>query len=373
MIKILHIARPVGGVGVYIQLLSKFLENEKFSNILICNKKEKIIPIKNNLGEDIEKYHVNLKREINPFKDLQCLKEIIRIVKDKKPDVIHCHSAKSGILGRLAGAYLGVPTLYTPHAYSYLSTDSIVKRNIYMLIEKVFKFLPSKTLCCSKSEEYRTIYDLGFDTKKVLLWNNCIEDISHKVSNTFDCKLPKNYICTIGRPSYQKNTELLINTLFEIKKEKKDIHLVILGVGLYSPSLDAVKKLIEQKSLNDNVTLIEWIDREDALDILKKSNLYISTSRYEGLPYAVIEALALGKPCIVTDVDGNKDLVENEFNGFIVKENVQEIAKQTMILIEDENKMKIMGNNSYLLFQEKFSIIQNIELLEKIYTKIKKS
>ncbi|CAL2090774.1 Glycosyltransferase, family GT4 [Tenacibaculum sp. 190524A02b] len=372
MIKILHIARPVGGVGVYIQLLSKFLEKESFSNVMICNKKEKIIPIKNNLGEDIEKYHVNLKREINPSNDLQCLKEIIRIVKDKKPDVIHCHSAKSGILGRLAGAYLGIPTLYTPHAYSYLSTDSTIKRNVYILIEKIFKFLPSKTLCCSESEKRRTIEDLGFNIEKVLLWNNSIENVSVRLHDNFEYKLPLNYICTIGRPSYQKNTELLIETIFEVKKEVKNIHLVILGVGFYSPSLDNVKKMINEKELNNNVTLIEWVERDKALGILRKSDLYISTSRYEGLPYAVIEAIALGKPCVVTDVDGNKDLVKDGFNGFVVKENVNEIARGIISLNEDDKRRNIMGKNSKVFFDKNFSMENNIELLRNIYRKIKK-
>ncbi|WP_435260852.1 glycosyltransferase [Tenacibaculum sp. nBUS_03] len=371
MIKILHIAKPIGGVGVYIQLLTKHLKAEEFCNVLLCNKEDKITTFKNSSEENIQTFHINLNREIKLLSDIKCLIDIIKKIRKIKPDIIHCHSAKAGILGRLVGAYLKIPTLYTPHAYSYLSTNSKFKIYTYKQIEKAFKFFPSKTLCCSLSERNRTLDDLKFKEINVLLWNNSIEDVSDLAVNETENCLPKKYICTIGRPSYQKNTELLINAIFEIKQQQKDIHLVVLGVGFYSPSLVKIKELIKKKNLESNITLVEWLEREKALSILRKADLYISTSRYEGLPYAVIEALALGKPCVVTNVDGNKDLIENNFNGFKVKKEKNEIVDKVFTLINNEKEIERMGLNSRKHFEKKFNIKNNISLLEEIYKSMK--
>ncbi len=81
-----------------------------------------------------------------------------------------------------------------------------------------------------------------------------------------------------------------------------------MGVGYHSGELDNVMQLIDQLDLKQNVTLLPWTSREDVFNVIKKARVYVSTSRYEGMPYSVIEAMALGKPCIVSDCDGNSTL-----------------------------------------------------------------
>ncbi|SNR17703.1 glycosyltransferase [Tenacibaculum jejuense] len=365
MTKIVHIARPVAGVGIYINLLYKYIDHITFNNILLCNEKDQIIDIKSLTNKSIKTYHVNLKREINIINDYKCLIDIIKHLKKIKPNVIHCHSAKAGILGRIAGAYLGIPTLYTPHAYSYLSATTKKKQKKFKRIEQLFNLFPAKTLACSTSEYNRTINDLKFNAKKALLWNNAIENNFNL--QAFEDKLPSNFICSIGRPSYQKNTQLLIHSFFELKKRIPNIHLVILGAGHFSPELEAVNYLIQKLNLNESITIIPWLERAKTLYILKLAKLYISTSRYEGLPYAVIEAIALSKACVVTNVDGHKDLIEDKVNGFLVNENPLEISKKIVEILLNNNLRESMENASKKIYEQKFNINKNISLLEKIY------
>ncbi|WP_170245878.1 glycosyltransferase [Tenacibaculum adriaticum] len=369
MIKIVHIAKPIGGVGVYIQLLSKYLNANKYLNIIVCNEKDNNIELKNSVGEELEKYHINIQREISIINDIKVLIKLIRVLKRIKPNLIHCHSAKAGILGRLAGIYLKIPVLYTPHAFSYLSTESKLKAIFYKFVEKLFRLTPAKTLACSQSEYKRAIKDLKFQKNKVLLWNNSVEETTIKTKSKLPEKLPSQFICTIGRPSYQKNTELLINAIHMAKKSIKNIHLVILGVGLYSPSLEYIKNQIKKLDLDSNITLVEWLPREESLSILQKSLFYISSSRYEGLPYAAIEALMLSKACVLTNIDGNKDLVEDTKNGFLVGENEVELATAIVRLYYNTellDKMSVASKQKFIL---EFDIKNNIQVLEKIYTK----
>jgi len=370
MIKIAHIANPVAGVGLYVSLLARHLNNKKFKNIIIGDLNEGAIEVKDSLDENTPLYHIKLDREIKLINDIKGLFRIIKLLKELKPDIIHCHSAKAGILGRMAGAYLKTPTLYTPHAYSYLSTKSIVKKKVFKSIEKLFRFLPSKTLACSTSEYNRTISDLKVNKKKVYLWNNSIEDgINLETEKAFN-HLPEKFICSIGRPSYQKHTELLVKMIIEVKKTTPNIHLVILGIGFYSPSLEKINNLIKTNSLDKNITLIPWLNRTETMSILNKSQLYVSSSRYEGLPYSIIEALELSKPCVVTNVDGNKDLIQNSFNGFLVEQEANMMAQRVTELLENKELLEQLSMNARKSFEKNYNISKNIKSLERIYLSI---
>ncbi|CAA0167982.1 glycosyltransferase [Tenacibaculum maritimum] len=369
MIKIIHIARPLGGIGVYIDLLSKNIDNNTFSNSIICNTKEKGIDIKNANEKSITKFHVNLIREISPINDIKCFFKIINILQKEKPTIVHCHSAKAGVLGRFAAIVLKIPVVYTPHAYSFLSTKSKLKKQLFKGVESLFRFFNVNTIACSASEYHRAIYDVGLKKEKVYVWNNSIE-YPIKAKNNSNFILPNEFICSIGRPSYQKNTELLIKSIAKIRQKISTVHLVILGVGLYSPLIKDIEALIKKYALEKNITLVPWCDRLETMDILKKCQIYTSTSRYEGLPYSVIEALALSKPCVVTNVDGNKDLVKNNFNGFLVSENEGEIAKKIIQLLKDKTTRTLFAQNAHEDFLKNYSIQNTIHKLENIYKTI---
>jgi glycosyltransferase involved in cell wall biosynthesis len=367
MIKILHIAKPVSGVGVYIQLLSKYLNSNKFQNEIILNNSDNNIEILDTHGHKIKSYHLKLEREVSFFKDVFVLFQMVRIMKKNRPDVIHCHSAKAGILGRIAGSILKIKTIYTPHAYSYLSTASKEKKMVLRSIEKFFGYFSCYTLTCSYSEYIRATEDLKIDKKKVFIWNNSIENELTLKSSRYSKNLAEEYICSIGRPCYQKNTELMIKAILIAKESIGNVHLVILGVGFYSPSLEKIKKFIEENNLSQNITLIPWLEREESLDILNNSLFYISSSRYEGLPYAVIEALALKKPCILTNVDGNKDLVTNDYNGFLVAQEPRVLAARILEMYSNRKRLAMMSRNSRSKFEKFYQINKNIKSLENLY------
>jgi glycosyltransferase involved in cell wall biosynthesis len=366
MIKILHIARPLSGVGIYIKLLCKNIDNEQFSNVLVCNLNEEIIIPQNKNGLEIPLHHINIFREVTIFKDIKLIFKLIQIVKKENPDIIHCHSAKPGIVGRIVGLILRKKTFYTPHAYSYLSSDSKFNKRLFFFLEKVFGLTNTYTLACSNSEYLRAINDLKISKNKVLVWNNSIEK-NILFNEEPIVKISNKYICTIGRPSYQKNTELLLDAIKKVKESIPDIQLIILGVGHYSPSLNYVVNFIKKNELKNNIKLIPWLDRSDALTILKNCHLYISTSRYEGLPYSVIEALSLSKPCVLTNVDGHKDLVKDGFNGYLTTNNFLDISNKIITIYNDSDLQKNMGINSKKMFENYYSIENNIKELENIY------
>src|SRR5690606_3452684 len=176
----------------------------------------------------------------------------------------------------------------------------------------------------SESERQRGLKEVGYDQSKALLFNNsilpiCLNDEDYK-SPVDSMKIPDEFICTVGRPSYQKNIEMMIEVVKVLHEKGCKLHLIVLGVGEYSPNIGAVESLIKKYGLEKNITLVKWMERSEVFKIIKKSKLYISTARYEGLPYSIIESLSLGKACVVTNSDGNRDLIQDSVNGYVVEE-----------------------------------------------------
>lgn len=367
-VKVAHVLNCVGGVDVYLRLILTNIDNTRFSTIIIHGQSDTKTPFLNKDKTPVKSYTTTIVRNISLINDLRAVYYLYKILKIEKPSIIHVHSAKGGIIGRVAGMILGIKVIYTPHAFSYLSAESKIKKRIFLSIEKLFSMGNCIVLATSKSEKNRAIKEVGYKSENAIVFNNSINAITSVKDLTIKKTWPDEYICTVGRPSYQKNIELMLAVFNEVRKER-NIHLVIMGVGHHSSNLEGVKRLIVELNLQDSVTLIDWTDRENIFHIISKSKFYISTSRYEGLPYSVIEALALSKACIVSNCDGNNDLIENGYNGYVIEnEKKDEYAQKINLLLSDDLLLEKLSQNALISFNEHYNIKKNIPNLESIYT-----
>jgi glycosyltransferase involved in cell wall biosynthesis len=371
-IKIAHILHSIGGVDTSVRLIVKNINLERFDNIIIHGKQDTKNAFLDFKNKPVREYRTSILRDISLINDLKSIFQTYRYLKKERPDIIHAHSAKGGIIGKIVGLFLGIKTLYTPQAFSYLSAQNKFKRIIFLTLERIFANKNSVLLASSNSEKTRGIEEIGYKIDKALVFNNCIEPISSLKPLTINKEWPTEYICTVGRPSYQKNIELMIRVLFEVKKKQK-IHLVIMGVGPVSGQLESVKKLIIELDMSNEITLLNWTERSDVFTIIKESKFYISTARYEGMPYSIIESLALSKPCIVSDCDGNRDLIVDGYNGFLIDKNDIDYFKEMIVkLLNNQVLLDQFSKNAYDSFVNNYDIKKNIKELESVYLKYSK-
>jgi len=367
MTKVAHILHSVGGVDVSLRLITENINSEEFENIIIHGIKDTNVDFIDQNNTILKSYKTSIYREINVINDLKAIIQTYKILKKERPDIIHAHSAKGGIIGRLMGFLFKTNVFYTPQAFSFLSTENNFKRKIYLFIERLFTNKYSYLLASSNSEKERGVKNKIFNKDKALLYNNSIADIKKIEELSMEKTWPEEYICTVGRPSFQKNIELMIDVLNEVNKEK-NVHLVIMGVGFHSDKLEQVKAKIISYNLTDKVTLLDWTKRTDVFNIISNSKIYISTARYEGLPYSIIECLALSTPCIVTDSDGNRDLIIDGHNGYVIKnQNIIDFKDKIIHLLNNQEIHKQFSNNSRSEFLLKYNVEKNIKNLENIY------
>lgn len=381
--KILHIGNLKSGIDTYVRN-TVALASDKFEFVIVNGADDNSKPYMRH-GKQVKTYSIDMYRALNPVKDIKAVMQAIKIIKKEKADLVHCHSAKGGVIGRFAAFLTGTKVVYTAHAFSFLSAESAKKKQIFLLLEKIAK-LNSYLLACSDSERELGIKVVGFNEKKAFAWNNAVPDadkgltrisqisrISSQKNEASDLPVPKEgerYITSIGRPSYQKNPLFMVEVAHGIHLKHPDIKFYLLGVGFYSPMLEDMKRLIHQYDMDDTFYLLPWLSHEETLKYVKGSLLYFMTSLYEGLPISVIEAMSLGKAIVASDVLGNKDCVKDGYNGYLLPLKEEVFVEKMNDLIENDEKRKEMEKNSRSYFESDFFIDNRIKALEDIYTEV---
>ncbi len=363
MPKILHVGQMIGGLEIYIR--NVIVNSDiQFDFVIVRGEKDNSAPIKKD-GTYIKEFKVKLFRKLNPIIDLLCIIQIVRIVKKEKPDIIHCHSAKGGFVGRVAGFLTNTRTLYTPHAFSFLSTEKRLIRFYYIFMERFLK-LNSYLLACSNSERELGINVVGYKEKKALLWSNAVPDASINLKGNKN-EINDSFSCYIGRPSFQKNTFFLIDVIKEVVKVIPNFKIYLLGVGYHSPDLSKLKKLIYKNNLDNAIILVPWVSQDEVLNYVNNSCFYLSVSRYEGLPLSILEAMSLSKPIIASKVPGNIDCVANDENGYVLPLDTSIFVSRIVEMWKYSDKRDSYGTKSRHRFLNDFDITKKIKLLEKIY------
>lgn len=367
MKKILFIIEAMsGGAGRHVQDLILNLDAEKYEIYCIYSENRtdsRFIKQKKYLNNQATLIECNrLNREINIINDMSALLEIVKIIKKIKPDIIHCHSSKAGVIGRFAAKICGVKKIYyTPHAYSFLAPEfSEKKKKIFIAIEKYLsRFATTKIFCVSKGELKAALNNkIDKEDKFEVIYNGVpnVELPSKKeVRNKLGLPLDAIIVGNNARMSEQKNVKYFLEIAKEVIKQNDKYHFVWAGDG---PLMDKVISYIDTNKLISNVHLIG--DRSDSELIVAGYDVFLLTSLYEGLPYAPIEALRAGVSILGTNVIGNNEIISDGINGnFIVEgEDYFTQIEDTLIINSEDVKRT---------FDNKFSLKKMIALYTEVY------
>lgn len=163
----------IGGLDIYIRNSIVYAESG-YEYILVHGDKDNNKPIEKG-GKEIKEYRIKLYRNLNLWNDLKAIVQTVKIIRKEHPNLVHCHSAKGGIVGRTAGFLTNTRTFYTPHAFSFLSTQSAVKRTFFLFIECITKF-NACLLACSESERLMGVNMVHYNKDKAFVWNNAVPD-----------------------------------------------------------------------------------------------------------------------------------------------------------------------------------------------------
>lgn len=355
--KVVHVIEALGGgVYTYFRDLSTFFGDDEINKniettiIYSGNRKEiDAQKIKSEFSDGVKLVQVNMVREFSPVQDLKSIFQLVKEIKKINPDVIHLHSSKAGVLGRVAYFFLfkKKKLFYTPHGYSFLRTDiSSTMRNVYWGIEKNFqRFFGGTIVACGDTE-----LEIAKEIGKAKLVRNGI-DITNVQKHFAPHQNEKLTIGIMARITAARNPEMFN----QIALKFPDFNFVWIGDGELKPLITA-----------PNIRITGWIlDRKTVLKELNNIDIYMQISLWEGLPIAVLEAMALQKPVIATNIIGNKDAVLHNKTGFLFTD-ISELESFFEILKSPEKRSEF-GQNALARCHDLFDKNQNFKQLLALY------
>lgn len=350
-IKVMHILEAsIGGTRRHILTIADNLDTRLFDLYFvlsptrdpdITNKDTKEL---NERG--FHAYQVNMVREISFLSDLRSFFQLVAVIKEVKPDIIHTHASKAGVLGRLAARAAGVKhCVHTPHLWAFDWEDNALIRCFYASIENTAACITDEVIAVSKSQCREALDWHVADKRKLIALPNAVE---LKAERTLSQNKSRFVIGSSGRLVRQKGFDILLDAFAEICIVVKDCELRIAGDGKLRTELERQAHAL---GIADRVNFLGHVPDID--NFLAELDVFAMASRWEGMPYSLLEAMAIGLPVIATKVNGVGEILYNGFNGLLVpSENSSAFAKALQIAYESTDERAKWGHKARLIVQD---------------------
>jgi glycosyltransferase involved in cell wall biosynthesis len=347
----------VGGPAVIVAALMRGLDKSKFEQILVtghCDENE--ADYLDEVATDIKATRIaGLGRSVSLPADLKAFIQLINLIKEFKPDVIHTHTAKAGVLGRLASllAGKGAVRVHTFHGHLLHGYFSPAKTQIVIAIEKTLARTTSALIAVgNKVREDLLDAGIGIASQYKVFFPGlrAPKDIDKSRARA-DLNLePSKIYCTfVGRLAQIKRPDRLLDVAAEMKSRGANIHFIVAGEG---ELFESSKMRAQNESLP--ITFLGW--RNDIDEILAASDIAILTSDNEGIPLTLIQAAFAGLPIVSTYVGSISDIVVDQSNGYLTPLNANDLADALEKLLRDEKLRELMGASGKSRAHELFSL-----------------
>lgn len=391
MAKVLRIMNRfvIGGPVLNITYLSRFLEPD-YESLMIVGANEEGEKEATHL---IEQYNLNILkveemvRPISPWKDYQAYRKIKDIIRYYKPDIVHTHAAKSGMVGRLAAAHCKVPIIvHTFHGHVFHSYFGKLQTNFIIQTERYLAKQSTGIIAISEKQKHELaniyricpeekirVLPLGLEIEKFQLNNDVLRDRFRQKYLLDDDEIA---IGIVGRIVPIKNHSLFIKIAAEARRRtSRRLRFFIIGDGddlIKQTLVDEINALgmdytyFPDKPVKATVTMTSWIiDIETAYAGL---DIVALTSLNEGTPVSLMEAQAAARPVISTEVGGVADVVVHGETGYcIAPGDVEEYIRKLVLLAENDALRAAMGAKGVGYAQENFSMQQLVRKTKEYF------
>ena len=318
-------------------------------------------------------------REINPMKDMKALSRLREYFKREKFDVVHTHSSKAGIIGRIAARQAGVPVVvHTVHGQAFHAYEKPWKKMLYIAAEwlaakycdKIYAVAQAMIDQCVEAkvaprEKYMVVYS-GMDTAA---FANAKRDpeLRKSLGIPEDAKV----VVTVARLFPMKGYEEMLPAATRLAKEFPDLHFLPVGDG---PMFESLQKEIAELGLTDRFHFAGLVPPHRVCDYIAQADLLWHLSLHEGLPRAVVQALAVGIPAIGYKLDGTPEVVLNGETGFVTApQDIDAVVEHSRQLLADKALRQKMGENGKALVIDRFAWRRMADILEEEFKQLLES
>ena len=344
--RILHIITKlaVGGAQYNTLISTRDISEKGYPSDILTGQER---PPEGDLFDLADEWNLNvkiaphLKRSISPVNDLLALFEIRRTIKEGDYDIVHTHGSKARFLGRLAAAPLkNVITVQTAHGWPFWDTQKWYRRWLYTALEKFGFYSADATIVVSKKDIPKAVkYGIGRETDYRLIRSGVELAPFVKERNTrqhsreyLGLDPDKKVVGSVMRFCREKAPDVMVRVAERVLRERQDVLFVLVGDG---PLFHETRKAVSRLGLSESVVFLE--NRSDVEKILPAFDVFLITSRTEGLPRTLLESLACRVPVVSTDAGGISELISEDRNGILCPVgDIEALASGVLRLLENE-------------------------------------
>lgn len=301
-----------------------------------------------------------MRSNINIQQDFSSVRELIRIVNIVCPDVLHAHSSKAGLIARIVGFYLSLPVIYTVHGWGFGRGRRIIISVFVYLTELILSLITKKFISVSNADREIGMKYLALPNSKI----STIYNGSEFNAMSRGKELAGLHLIMVARNDPQKDYDTFFKAL---ALSNFDAALVV-GRGTDEDSFIANARSLS----GNNFKKIQFLgSRSDVEALLEKSTLFVLSSRFEGLPISIIEAMSKGLPVLASAVGGVPELVSHGVNGYLfIQGKYEDLASCINDFWDNPSKVKSYGDASYARFKHDFGASSMVDDVSNVYTSI---
>lgn len=368
----------LGGAQLSTLQLVSNLPKEKYSSSIITSFRGTIKSDFENL-KDVNTYFLkNLIRSINPLFDILAFIAIYKLYMSNKYNIVHTHSSKAGIIGRWAALAAKIPVIvHTVHGWPFNEYQLPVIKRFFIFLEKITAGFTTKIICVSKSDFDTALryniapkeklvfikYGIEFEKfKRNILDQKCINEKKRELGIRNNGPVVGMISCL--KP--QKSPLDYIKACIKVYDKAKDVNFLLIGDGVLKKEC---QRLLKKSPVNERFVFTGW--RRDVSDILDILDIFVLSSKWEGLPICVIEALYKGCPVVATDIGGTNELVRNGYTGYLTKPGVyDDMSEKILNLLKDKESFIRMQREAHLSIDSSYDLVNMVNNIDMLYTEL---
>lgn len=307
-----------------------------------------------------------LRRNISIIYDIAALLRAVIVILKVKPNVVHTHSSKTGIIGRLAAFMCRTPTIiHTVHGFAFPAAKNAIRKNFYIVCEILVGLITDRLIVLSGSDFQIATQTLRMRESKIMLLKNAIDqNLYNSLNRSSKTGGGVFKFAVIGRLAEQKNQSLLVKAFASTRiRCKRECELLIVGDG---EDREKIVSLVKECKCETSVKILGW--RNDIPKILDEVDAVVVPSLWEGMSLTVIEAMASGVPVIASDIPGNTCLISHKKTGLLFKSsNVASLTDAMLEILESHELRSEISKNSIQYVKSGHNLVDRSSVLINLY------
>jgi glycosyltransferase involved in cell wall biosynthesis len=376
-LRVAHVLEAtVGGTRTHLNLIAEHLDRARFELVFFLSTRrdpdfmEDIVRFRE---RGIEVVEVDMCRAIHPVRDLRSFWRLYRAFQHSRLDLVHTHSSKAGILARLAARCARVPAVvHTPHVFAFEQTSNPMAKKVLIWIERIAARWTDRLVCVSEAERRTAIGAHLASPSQALTIPNAVhgpmqtspaEGASLRAALRISPAAP--VVATVAHFRKQKGLEDFVEVSSQVLCDHPSAVFLIIGAG----DRAAIQRLIGARGLAESFRIVAA--RPPVWPYYSIMSVFALSSHWEGMPYALLEAMAMGCAVVTASVGGCAEVVSNGATGFLAPPgDTRSMAQAISLLLDNAPLRSALGSAARARITAEYRIESRIKELEAIYNSL---